>query len=122
MLCISALIDQSTADEKTYDYKTKLNYSRSKLMLVAAWMIGCFSLINMYKSLLLAMLMTVQYEPTLDTLDDMLSSEVQIMLPADTGMKALWTSDPRDRVQALSNSVEDFKFGSNEDRDMVNAG
>ena len=91
-------------------------------MLVAAWMIGCFSLINMYKSLLLAMLMTVQYEPTLDTLEDMLLSEVQIMLPADTGMKALWTSDPRDRVQALSNSVEDFKFGSNEDRDMVNAG
>ena len=91
-------------------------------MLVAAWMIGCFMLINMYKSFLLAMLMTVQYEPTLDTIDDLLLSQVQIMLPADTGMKAMWTSDPRDRVQKLSSSVEDFKYGSNDDRDRVNAG
>lgn len=76
----------------------------------------------MYKSIFFGMMMTIQYDPTIDNLDDLLMSEMQILLPADTGMKALWETDPRERVQQLSKMVEDFKYGSKDDRDRVNAG
>ena len=122
IFCIGALIDEAQGDQRTYDPVTKMSHSRSRLMLVCAWLIGCFLLTNMYRSIFRAMMMTIEYDPTIDTLDDLLMSEMQIMLPADTGMKGLWETDPRERVQNLSKQVVYFKYGSTDDRDRVNAG
>ena len=122
IFCIGALIDEAQGDQKTYDSRTNMTHPRSRLLLVCSWLISCFLLTNMYKSIFFGMMMTIQYDPTIDNLDDLLMSEMQILLPADTGMKALWETDPRERVQQLSKMVEDFKYGSKDDRDRVNAG
>ena len=119
---IGALIDEAQGHQQTYNYITKTTHSRARLTLVGTWLLSCFLLTNSYKSVLRAMMMTTEYDPTIDTLDDLLLFEVKIMLPADTGMKGLWETDPRERVQQLSKMVEDFKYGSKDDRDRVNAG
>ena len=122
MFCIGAVIDEAQGHQQTYNYITKTTHSRARLMLVGTWLLSCFLLTNSYKSVLRAMMMTTEYDHTIDSLDDMLRSEIKIMLPADTGMKRLWETDPRPKVQQLSKQVEEFKFGSKDDRDGVNAG
>ena len=122
MFCIGAVIDEAQGHQQTYNYITKTTHSRARLLLVGTWLLSCFLLTNSYKSVLRSMMMTTEYDQTIDTLDDLLLSEMQIMLPADTGMKGLWETDPRESVQKLSKMVEEFKFGSKDDRDRVNEG
>ena len=59
------------------------------------------------------MMMTIQYEETIDTVDDMLASTLPTAIPNDTSLKFQLQTDPRDRVQQLTRKgkVTWFKRG-----------
>ena len=64
------------------------------------------------KSVLRAMMLTVEYEKTIDTLEDMLASKMPALLPVDTSMKFKLVTDPREEVQELAKRVVQYKMGN----------
>ena len=48
-----------------------------------------------YKSKLLSSLITIRYEGTIDTLDDLLDSDLGVLLPNNTPAHMMFASDPR---------------------------
>ena len=61
------------------------------------------------------MLMSVYYEDTIDTIDDMLASEKNFMVPNNTALVGLLTSDPRMKYKELAEKGHIFKFGTVQD-------
>ena len=64
------------------------------------------------KSVLRGMMLTVEYEKTIDTLEDMLASKMPALLPVDTSMKFKLVTDPREEVQELAKRVVQYKMGN----------
>ena len=93
------------------EISTETTHSKARNLLVGGWMFASFLLTICYTSVLLAMLMIIEYEETIDTLDDMLMSEIPLRVPFDTGMRHMLQTDPRERVQELAKKVEPFFFG-----------
>ena len=65
------------------------------------------------------MLMTVYYENTIDTIDDMLESDRIFRVTSDTYLKDLVLSDPRIEVQQLAKRVVYAKYGTGNPNDFV---
>ena len=53
----------------------------------------------------------IEYEKTIDTIDDMLESDLPIMMPSDTPTFSFMESDPRKKIKALSEKVEFYALG-----------
>ena len=70
-----------------------------------------FLLTISFKSVLRAMMMTIEYDQTIDTLDDMLMSEMTAVMAVDTSMKYKLETDPREKVQELAKKVKGYKLG-----------
>ena len=54
----------------------------------------------------------IEYEKTIDTIDDMLQSEMPIMMASDTLLPHLLKTDPRKKVKALAEKIEFYKHGA----------
>ena len=80
-------------------------------MLVLKWAVVGFMLTMSYKSVLRAMLMTVEYEETIDTIDGMLNSDRKFMLAGDTPIRSMLEGDPREKVKQLAKVVEYYSLG-----------
>ena len=63
-------------------------------------MIG-FLLTTCYKETLLSTLINIEYEKTIDSVDDVLKSEKLVMYDGTTGIANLLKSDPRKNVKDL---------------------
>ena len=57
------------------------------------------------------MMMTVEYENTIDTVDDVLQSDRKFMAAGDTAQKILLESDPRPDGKKLASKVEYYNLG-----------
>ena len=49
------------------------------------------------------MMMTIQYEDTIDTVDDLLASTLPVAISNDTSLKFQLETDPSDKMQQLLN-------------------
>ena len=56
-------------------------------------------------------MMKVEYEDTIDTIDDLLESDRIWLIPSDTGLKSRFEGDPRERVKKLANKTQYFPLG-----------
>ena len=52
----------------------------------------------------------IDYEKTIDTIDDMLKSEIPIMMTNSTILPLLLANDPREKMKALANKVEFYEM------------
>ena len=100
--CIGALIDEAQEDS----YIARRSCSKARKLLVMKWMVVGFFFSISYKSVLRAMMIKIEYGKTIDTIDDMLQSEMPLMIASDTPLLALLETDPRKKVKALSEKVE----------------
>ena len=57
--------------------------SKARLLLVCVWLLAGFLLTISYKSVLRSMMMTVEYEKTIDNLEDMIMSKLRAVVPLD---------------------------------------
>ena len=80
-------------------------------MLVLKWTLLGFLLSMSYKSVLRAMMMKVDYDDTIETIDDMLQSDRKFLAAGDTYQRFLLMSDPRMKVQQLVREVEWYDYG-----------
>ena len=114
MFCFGAVIDEAQGHQQKDNYVTKTTDSRARLMIVCTWMLVGFLLTTSYKSVLRAKMMTIEYDQTIDTIDDMLTSELPAVMAVDTSMKFRLKTDPREKVQELAKKVEGYKLGKSE--------
>ena len=56
-------------------------------------------------------MMKTEYDDTIDTIDDMLQSDRQFMLPSDTQLANLLKSDPRWKYKKLGENTEYYEHG-----------
>ena len=54
-----------------------------------------------YKSVLRAMMMTIQYEETIDTVDDLLASTLPVAIANDTSLRFQLEKDPSIKMKHL---------------------
>ena len=76
------------------------------------WIIVGFFLSISYKSVLRAMMIKIDYEKTVDTIDDMLQSEIPIKLASDTHIFKLLETDNRKKVISLKEKIEFYLQGT----------
>ena len=114
MFCIGAIIDESHGHHQGSNFVSKTTHSSAKVMLVCVWMLAGFIMTISFKSVLRARMMTVEYEKTIETIDDVLSSELSAVMAIDTSQKLLLELDPREKVQQLAKKVVGYKMGNSE--------
>ena len=79
--------------------------SKARIFLITEWMLLGFLITMCYKSVLLASLVSAQYEKPIDTLEDMLATDRKIIMIANTSTEILLRTDPRPGMQQLEKKV-----------------
>ena len=99
--CIGSFVDEAPGTHCGNKYVSDRSCSRARSLLVFKWMIVGFFLTMSYKAVLRAMLMKIEYDKPIDTLDDMLKSEKKLLVAADTPYKAYMEGNPLPKVREL---------------------
>ena len=74
------------------------------------WMVIGFFLAISYKSVLRAMMIRIDYDKTIDTIEDMVQSGLPIMIPENTQLPELLKTDPRNGIKTLKMQVQFYNF------------
>ena len=101
---IGAVIDESIMN----NYIRKKHCAEARKLLVIQWVFIGFLLTISYKSVLLANMMSVEYEKGIDTIDDMINSKKPLMVIRS--MEPAFVTDPRPKVIELSKQVQYYDF------------
>ena len=73
-----------------------------------------------FKSTLLSCLIQIQYEDTIDTLNDLVNSGLPILLPDNTALRQKVVSDPRQITKKISNNSIDYQFNGTVPNQVLN--
>ena len=74
------------------------------------WMFIGFFLAISYKSFLRAMMIRIDYDKTINTIDDILLSGLPIMIASNTQVPDLLENDPREPIKALREKVKFYNL------------
>ena len=110
---IGALIDESQGGHNGTNYVFSRSCSRARLVLVLHWIIvGCILSVS-YKAVLRTMFMKIEYEKPIDTVDDLLESEIKLYVAGDTPLKDFMEAKPTQKIRDLytKKRIEYFNFG-----------
>ena len=110
MFCVGTIIDEASGHQQKINYISGTNL-RARMILVFVWIMVGFLITISYKSVLLAMMMTTEYDETIDTIDDMLKSELPLWMATDTYLKLMLDTDPRAKVRELGKMVNGYPLG-----------
>ena len=106
--CIGAVIEEAQEDS----YIARRSCSKARKLLVLKWMIVGFFLTISYKSVLRSILIKIDYEKPMDTIEDMVRSDMPIRLARDTILSMLLATDPRESVRSLAEKIVFYEFGT----------
>ena len=106
------MIEEAQGNHDKNNYISERKCSRARSLLVLKWTVLGFLLTISYKSVLRAMMMKVEYENTIDTIDDMLLSERKFLVAGDTQLRYLVEGDPRMKVKQLVKQVKYYSHGT----------
>ena len=76
VFCLGAVIDEAQEDS----YIARRSGSGARNLLLMTWMVVGFFYTMSYKSYMRTMMIKIDYEKTIDTIDDMLKSEIPIQI------------------------------------------
>ena len=83
--------------------------SKAKILIILIWIICGYFLTLSYESVLRAMLMKTYYEKKIDSIDDVLASEREVLVPMGTGIWIdMMASDPRPKVRDLAKRAKTY--------------
>ena len=94
--------------DKKYIYKGPC--AKSRFVLILGWMIISFLLTISYKSVLLSTLISISYEKTVETVDDLLKTEKPIVGLGNSTVPIRLQTDPRANVRELAGKVNWYTF------------
>ena len=105
------MIEEAQGNHDHNNYISERKCARARSLLVLKWTLLGFLLSISYKSVLRAMMMKVDYDDTIETIDDMLQSDRKFLAAGDTYQRFLLMRDPRPKVQQLAREVEWYELG-----------
>ena len=105
------MIEEAQGNQDKNNYISERKCSRARSLLVLKWTLLGFLLSMSYKSVLRAMMMKVDYDDTIETIDDMLQSDRKFLAAGDTYQRVLLMRDRRIKVQQLAREVKWYEFG-----------
>ena len=76
---------------------------RVRKRIILQWIFLGHFLVMGYKTTLLSTLIQIQYESTIDTLDDMAKSGLPLLIPSHTALHKLIACDPRSTMKQIYN-------------------
>ena len=85
-------------------------FSKARQLLLIIWLFAAFSLTLSYKEVLIANLVDVGYEDTIDDMDDLVRSDIPLALPVNTLLPKLVSYDPRESARKLSYNIVPYNF------------
>ena len=100
LICIGAIIDEAQADK----YIRKKPCARARELLVLKWLTFGYILTISYKSVLLSTLIHINYENPIDSIEDALQSQKQIVSSSDFVL----SRDKRTKVKELAKMIKRF--------------
>ena len=109
---IGAVIDEAqghNANDYVFDRSTKC--SRARLVLVFKWLIVGVFLTMSYKAVFRSMMMKIDYEKTIDTLDDLLQSDMKLLVAGDTILRQFVDADSKFKELREKERVEYYLHG-----------
>ena len=86
VISIGFVVDEGVPDR--FIYSNKKPYSKARTPLVAAWLLLGYLITMSYKSVLLASLVSIQYEKPIETLEDMLVTDKKILVMPNTSIES----------------------------------
>ena len=82
-----------------------MKIAKAKKFMLLQWMLMAFLLSAMYRSVLLATILAPAYEPSIDTLDNLLATKKEILVATGTKTAKLLRLDPKEDVRTLHKKV-----------------
>ena len=108
---MGAIIDESQGNHDQQNYIYERNCSKARSLIVLKWAVLGFLLTSSYKCVLRGMMMGIEYENAIDTVEDVLRSQRQFFVLDHSFQKKLLQIDPRKEVQKLQ--AKYFNFQNN---------
>ena len=105
-ISIGPIIDEV----QDFKYIHNINASKAKLVLLIFWLYMAFTLTLSYKEVLIANLVNVEYEDSIDNFDDMVRSGKPIIVAGNTFIPHLLLNDPRDNGKKLLDKLVYYNF------------
>ena len=96
---MSGLIGQGAAES----WLNRVGFTHSRKLLLIQWLVSANFLLMGYKSVLLSSLVTILYEDTIDTLNDLDRSNLPLLIPQGFGVLEPLEKDPRPIVMRILN-------------------
>ena len=101
MIGIFVSIGPIIDEVQEFKYIQNMNTSKARLVLLSFWLFMAFTLTISYKEVLIANLVNVGYEDTIDNFDDVFRSGKGFSMPGNTEIAILLRNDPRVKVKQL---------------------
>ena len=104
-MCIGAAIEENQEDH----YISKKSGAKARVVLVLIWIVSGFLLSISYKSVLRSNLIHIQYEHPIDSVEDLLKTDLQVFVGASGAMPKLMAGDRRQKMIEMNRRVKHYK-------------
>ena len=101
-MCIGAAIEENQEDH----YISKKSCAKAREVLVLIWIISGFLLSISYKSVLRSNMIHIQYEKPIDSVEDLIQTNLQVFVDGSTTKANLMTGDTRKRIIEMNKRVK----------------
>ena len=102
LICIGAIIDEAQVEQ----YIRKKPCARARKLLILKWLLIGYFLTMSYKSVLRSNLIHIEYEMPIDSIEDALQSQKQIVASRDI----IFWKDQRTKVKDLAKRITTFDY------------
>lgn len=91
----------------------RTGFTHSRKLLLIQWLVFVNFLLMGYKSVLLSSLVTIRYEDTIDTLDDLDKSNLPLMIAQGAGLVEPLEKDPRPIMKRIFSRSKLYPYDGN---------
>ena len=104
IVCIGAAIEENQEDH----YISKKSGAKARVVLVLIWIVSGFLLSISYKSVLRSNMIHIQYESPIDSVEDLLQTNLQVFVDGTSNIAKLTAGDKRQRMIEMNKRVKHF--------------
>ena len=104
IVCIGAAIEENQEDH----YISKKSGAKARVVLVLIWIVSGFLLSISYKSVLRSNMIHIQYESPIDSVEDLLQTNLQVFVDGTSSIAKLTAGDKRQRMIEMNKRVKHF--------------
>ena len=107
-MCLGAAIEENQEDH----YISKKSGAKAREVLVIIWIFSGFLLSISYKSVLRSNMIHIQYENPIDSVEDLLQTNLQVFVDGATAIAKFIAGDRRQKVIEMKKRVKHFTADS----------